>query len=316
MQYKDYYEILGVDKNASQSDIKRAYRKLAKKYHPDANPGDKKAEEKFKEINEAYEVLSDEEKRKKYDQFGQAFQFENGADFDPSQFGFGNFRYTYHTGSNDFSDFFNLFFGEKGFDIGDILGRARAWGSDGFSGFRSAAAKGQDVQTEMEISLKEGYEGISRNISLQIGGERKTIAVKIPPGISPGKKIKIAGQGMPGTRGGKNGDLYIKIRFQPDSRFELDGADLITTLDLAPWDAALGTEALVETLAGKIKVKIPAGIQTDKKIKVAGKGYKDLKGKHGDLYIRVRIVNPPVLTEKEKELYEKLREVSAFRPSS
>lgn len=309
MEYKDYYKTLGVDKNASQDDIKRVYRKLAKKYHPDTNPNNKKAEEKFKAINEAYEVLGNAEKRKKYDQFGQGFGFEHGSEFDPSQFGFGgntNYHY-YSTGKNsDFSDFFNMVFGSEDFNISDLFGHARGRRSGPHS--YSFKKEGIDVESEIEITLLEGYHGVDKRVSFQIEGESKNISIKIPAGILPGKKIKIAGQGK------NNGDLYLKVKFKENEKFLLNGLDILTTLDLSPWDAVIGSEAIVETLTGKVKVKIPSGIQSDAKIRIPKKGYKDMKGRQGDFYIRVRIMNPPVLTEEEKELYLKLKRVSKFNP--
>lgn len=319
MKYKDYYEILGVDKNATQDEIKRAYRKLAKKYHPDANPGDKKSEEKFKEVNEAYEVLGDEEKRKKYDKLGQGFNFQNGFEFDPSMFGFGNnIRYEYRTGrSSDFSDFFNMFFGGDSIDFDDLFGHAgfrdKKSGRSGY--YHHFPIDGEDIESEMDISVAEGFFGQEKKVTIRSGdGQQKTLSIKIPPGIMPGQKIKLAGQGKPGMNGGRNGDLYLKIAFKKGERFELEGNDLRASVALAPWEAALGCEVPFETIDGRIVVKIPPGVQTDSKIRVARKGYRNQKGTRGDLYITVKIVNPPVLTSQERDLYEKLRQVSAFRP--
>ena len=316
MKYKDYYQILGVDKNAAQDEIKKAYRRLAKKYHPDAHPGDKKAEEKFKEINEAHEVLGDEEKRKKYDKFGQNFNFYNGYEFDPAQYGFGNnIRYEYWTGgANDFSDFFNMFFGGRGFDFDGIFSRMRTGASmgeeDAFS--KQFSPRGQDIEAEIEITAEEGFKGAEKRVAIGGNGIQKTISFKVPPGIKPGEKIKLAGQGNRGINGGKNGDLYLKVNFKP-GRFELNGSDLEAFIDLAPWEAALGAEIPFNTIDGRIIVKIPAGVQTGSKIRVAGKGYRDGK-RRGDLYIKVRIVNPPALSIQERDLYEKLRSVSSFKP--
>lgn len=321
MKFRDYYEILGVDKTSTQDQIKKAYRKLAKKYHPDANPGDKKAEEKFKEANEANEVLSDPEKRKKYDQFGQNYNFSNGTDFDPSQYGFGgnngNVRYEYRTNGNnggDFSDFFDMFFGGSrgggGFDINDMMGRGQR--TSGFG--RSYAMNGEDSEAEIEITPEEGFSGTEKRVSLRNSGQDKTISFKIPPGILPNGKIKLSGQGGPGVNGGKNGDLYLVVKFKT-GRFQLDGINLILNIDLAPWQAALGHEAGVQTIDGKIIVKIPPGIQTDGKIRVSGKGYKGRNGERGDLYIKIRIINPPKLSIEERELYEKLQEISTFNPT-
>jgi curved DNA-binding protein len=324
MQYKDYYQILGVDKSAGQDEIKKVYRKLAKKYHPDTHPDDKTAEEKFKEVSEAYEVLGDAEKRKKYDQFGSNVNFQNGYDFDPSQYGFGNnVRYEYHTsGDNDFSDFFYTFFGggagSEGFDISDLFGggmggRRKASKSGGFG--RQMSLKGEDVSAEIEITPEEGFNGTEKRIALRMNGKERTISFKIPAGITEGGKIKLTGQGNPGMNGGSNGDLYLIPRFKKGGRFEIEGADLKTDISLSPWEAAMGTETQFDTIDGRISVKIPAGIQTDNRIRVGEKGYRNKNGGRGDLFLRARIVNPKALTKKEKELYQKLSKESDFKPA-
>lgn len=310
MKYKDYYELLGVDKNASQEEIKKAYRKLAKKYHPDMNAGNEKAQEKFKEINEAYEVLGNENKRKKYDTLGSGYNFYGGQEFDPSQFGFGDgvhFEFGGRDGgAGSFSDFFNMFFGGNAHDIGDLFGRRR-----GFSG--SQMQKGQDVESEIEVTLKEAYEGATRRISLRVGNEYKTISVKIPKGMIPGKKIKIKGQGSPGINGAP-GDLYLKVKLSQDDQFKLEGLDIISEVRLTPWEALFGAKVVVSTLDGKVKVKVPAGIQSGQKIRIPRKGYRDMKGNNGDMYIEARIINPTHITREEKELYKKLKDISNFNP--
>ncbi len=313
MKFRDYYEILGVDKKASQDEIKKAYRKQAKKYHPDAHPSDKFSEDKFKEANEAYEVLGDAEKRKKYDQFGREGQFANGADFDPSQYGFANnVRYEYRQGGNsDFSDFFNMFFGGASpfgsFDEGGIFGqKARRAGR--FT--QNRQMKGEDSEAVLEITPAEGFSGAERMISLRNSAGDRTLSLKIPAGIKQGEKIKLSGQGGPGLNGGRNGDLYLKVEFRRDSGFELDDLNLETQIDLYPWEAALGSEISFYTLDGKISVKIPVGIQAGNKIRVAGKGYKDTSGTRGDLYLRVRLVNPERLDKAQRDLYEQLMKIS------
>lgn len=311
MKYRDYYEILGVSKGASSDEIKKAYKKLAKKYHPDLNPGDKSAEEKFKEINEAYEVLGDEKKRKKYDTFGKNYNFQNGADFDPSQFGFGNGGYQYYSTGNasDFSDFFNMFFGGSrnnkgfGFDIGNM-----------FTGKRNKGVKGQDIETEIEIDLLEAYQGVNKTVKINISGEVKTISVKIPSGILPGKKIKIKGQGGKGSKNGRNGDLLLKVKIREEKDLKLDGINLIKDLYLSPWEAALGCDVVVKGLKDKVKIKIPEGIQTDEKIKLKGLGYKDMEGNKGDMFVQIKIMNPPSLNDEERRLYEQLKNISKFKP--
>lgn len=308
MEYKDYYKILGVDKNTDQNEIKKAYRKLAKKYHPDLNEGDEKAQEKFKDINEAYEVLGDEEKKKKYDTFGSGYNFNNGQNFDPSQFGFDNFgngqSYTYSTSGGDFSDFFNMFFGGQSSGVGDLFGGGR-----GRQRRSSYERPRQKIESEISISLKEAYEGTTKRVSFRIGSDTKTVSVKVPKGILPGKKIKIRGD-----RIGTSGDLYLKVNILEDSNLKLDGLNIISKVKLLPWEAAFGTKVVVDTLSGKIKVKIPKGIESGKRIRVPKKGYKDMKGNKGELYIETSIVNPPKLTKEEKKLYKKLEDISNYNP--
>lgn len=302
MQYQDYYKILGVDKGASQDDIKKSYRKLAKKYHPDANPGNKNAEERFKEINEAYEVLGDPEKRKKYDQFGQSMNFQNGMNFDPSQFG----HYEFRSGQNGFSDFFNMFFGDGGIDIEDLFGSAgtHGFGKSFSSGRRTL--RGEDIEAEMQITPEEGLEGSEKTFTIRTGSGTKTLSVRIPKGIPEGGRIKLAGQGHPGIGGGPSGDLYIVVHFK-EGNYKLEGNHLIRSVDIYPWVAALGGEVKVQAPDGVIQVKIPAGIQTDQKIRIPGKGYGKSNGSRGDLFIRIRIVNPRYLSEAQRKLYEELK---------
>lgn len=302
MEYKDYYKILEVDKNASQDDIKKSFRRLAKKYHPDLHPDDKEAHEKFKEINEAYEVLGNEEKKKKYDMFGSSYNFTGGQHFDPSQYGFGNgHSYTYST-SGDFSDFFNMFFGgggNKGFDINNLFKR----------GTKRGRAQRPSYTSELSITLKEAYNGVSKNVNINIGGQRKNITVKVPKGILPGKKLKVKGE-----KWGVNGDILFKINLIDDGKNTLEGLDIIRKVEILPWEAALGAQIIVDTLEGRIKVNIPSGISSGKKIRIPKKGYRDMKNNIGNLYIEINIVNPPELTEEEIELYEKLKEISKYNP--
>ena len=322
MQYKDYYTILGVDKTASQDEIKKAYRKLAKQHHPDVNKGDKASEAKFKEAAEAYEVLGDAEKRKKYDTFGSQAQFNNGTDFDPSQYGFngGNVHYEY-AGAGDHSDFFNMFFSDafdlndlfggtrsgrttrvyEGGDLGDIFGQARG-------GSRTPRVQnGQDIEAEIELTPEEGAAGTEKRISLQTETGTRGLNFKIPAGVSDGETIRLKGQGHPGSNGGKSGDLRMTVKMKP-GRFTLKDGELGVHADVYPWDAALGTKLTVDTLDGRIAVNIPAGVKSGSRIRVAGKGYPFRAGKRGDLYLTVRIVNPAHLTAEQKKLYEKLKD--------
>jgi curved DNA-binding protein len=306
MQYKDYYKILGVDKNASQDAIKKSYRKLAKKYHPDANPGNKTAEEMFKDINEAYEVLGDPDKRKKYDRFGNAMNFQNGMNFDPSQFG----HYEFRGSPNGFSDFFNMFFGDGGIDLDNLFGNFGRTNSfhSGFS-TRPRNTRGDDIEAEMVITPEEGMNGSEKTFTIRTTAGTKTISVRIPKGIPEGGKIKLSGQGHPGIAGGPNGDLYIVVRFK-EGKYKLEGNDLIQKLDIYPWIAALGGEMKVQSPDGLIQIRIPAGIQTDQKIRVHGKGYGKTDRDRGDLYYQIRIINPRILTQEQRKLYEKLKKTT------
>ncbi|MGM0395957.1 MAG: DnaJ C-terminal domain-containing protein [Bacillota bacterium] len=309
MEYKDYYKMLGVDKSATQDEIKKSYRKLAKKYHPDLHPNDDKAQEKFKEVNEAYEVLGDEKKRKQFDQIGQ-YGFSNGQQFDPSQFGFGDVgggtQYTYtSSGEEDFSDFFNLIFGRaggsRGFDMGDMFG-AR-------SGRTTRRAPRQSYESEITISIEDAYKGVSRDVSLNMGGVTKNITLKIPKGITPGKKIKVNGD-----KWGIDGDILFKINISESKDMRLEGLDIVKRIPVLPWEAALGEKVVVQTLNGKIKVDIPEGTTSGTKMRLSGKGFVDIKGNKGDLYLEILIVNPPKLDKKEKELYKKLKEKNKYNP--
>ncbi len=320
MKYKDYYEILGVSKDASEREVKKAYKKLAMKYHPDRNKDNKNAEEKFKEINEAYEVLGDKEKRKKYDTFGQGYNFQNGADFDPSMFGFGNgfggqnVHYEYTTGGvSDFSDFFNVFFGNAGSNRASGLNM-----DDLFSSRRGKKHKRRSkkkIEKEIEISLKEAYNGTKKNLNIKSGNKGKKVSVNIPAGIQSGKKIKIKGEAINSQNTLNAKDLYLKVKIKEDGEFKKEGLDLIKEVKLTPWEAALGTSIVVKCINNKkIKVKIPPNTQADKKIKIKGMGYRNMKGSKGNMYIEVKIVNPLYLTKEEKKLYEELKNISSFNP--
>ena len=306
MEYKDYYKTLDVDKNASEDDIKKAFRKLAKKYHPDLNQDDNEAQEKFKEINEAYEVLGDPEKKKKYDTFGSGYNFSGGQNFDPSQYG-----YSYNSTGNagDFSDFFETIFG----GMGNNSRTSRSFSFEDFFGGGNSrprsAAQRQSYESELNISLEEGFNGATKKVSLNYGGEIKRLSVKIPKGMLPGKKLKVKGK-----KWGLNGDIIFKINLIEDGKNKLDGLNIITKVDVLPWEAALGTKVVVSTMIGKIKVSIPKGITGGKKIRLANKGYVDTKGNTGDLYIEINIINPPNLSDEEEELYQQLSEISTYNP--
>ncbi|MFD2999010.1 DnaJ C-terminal domain-containing protein [Pontibacter toksunensis] len=302
MEYKDYYTILGVDKSASQADIKKAYRSLAKKYHPDKNKGDKAAEDKFKDISEAYEVLGDEAKRQQYDQLGANWrQFQNagagGGQYygQPGGFNQGDFNDMFGGGGGGgFSDFFQQFFGGGGGGFGQS------------GGGRARARKGQDYKADLDLSLTEAYTGSSRLINLN----NQQLRITTKPGVADGQQLRINGKGGPATGSGTPGDLYIDIRVHPDPRFERRGNDLYTTLPVDMFTAILGGQAQVNTMSGLLKLTIPAGTQAGKTLRLRGKGMP-VYGKtdqFGDLYVKIEVILPTDLSAEERQLLEKLRE--------
>jgi curved DNA-binding protein len=294
MEYVDYYKILGLDKNASTEDIKKAYRKLARKYHPDVNPNNKEAHKKFQEINEANEVLSDPEKRKKYDQYGKdwqhAEQFEKARQQQQRQRTYGGGGEEYFGGGDEsnFSDFFESLFGGMG----------------GRSSRREAKFRGQDFQAELHLSLREAYTTHQRTITL----DGKNIRITIPAGVEDGQKIRLKGYGAPGINGGPNGDLYITFVIQDDPQFKRLGNDLYTNAEINLYTAVLGGETTVDTLSGKLKLKVPAGTQNDTRTRVRGKGFPVYRkeGEFGDLYVIYKVKIPTNLSEKEKQLFSEL----------
>ncbi|SDY40702.1 DnaJ C-terminal domain-containing protein [Tindallia californiensis] len=314
MKYKDYYKILGISKEASQSEIKKAYRQLAKKYHPDKHPDNQEMEKRFKEINEAYEVLGDEEKRKKFDQLDRYHGFQNGTDIDPDQFGFeftgAGFKNKNHQSNSDFSDFFNLFF--QGGDFGEFHK------SDFFSGTGYYSPKSDqepvDIEAELEISLDEAYNGKEKQFTLFYGNEEKTLSVKIPQGITSGERVRLRDQGKRSNEGRRKGDLILTIVVKDDRHRKLEGLNLHQIVYISPWEAAFGAEILINSLSGNVRVKVPPGSQSGKKLKLSKKGYKNRAGIKGDLIIELMIKNPEVLTMKERELYKQLQDVSQYNP--
>lgn len=297
---KDYYQVLGVKKGATPDEIKKAYRKLAVKYHPDKNPDDKAAEEKFKEISEAYAVLSDAEKRKEYDTYGQE--------------GF----------SQRFSqeDIF------RGFDINDLLrefgfggsgGGARSFsfgggGGDFYSGFgggnryKPQPAKGQDYEYDLSISVAEAYNGGKRELSLNLGSAVKKVSVNIPAGIGEGQKLRLKGEGGKGANGGPNGDLMIRVKIASSSKFYLEGRDIVTVHEIKLTEALLGTRLQVTDAGGKkLDLKVPPGTKHGSKLRLKGKGMPALKKlDEGDLLVKINVAIPKKLTEEQQELVEKL----------
>ncbi len=323
MEYKDYYAILGVDKKSSREEITKAYKKLAKKHHPDLNPNDPKAEDKFKDVTEAYEVLKDDEKRRLYDSLGSNWQ--HGQNFKPPP-GYENVHFEFRgdqAGAGfDFSDFFENIFG-RGFEgAGQGFQRSsRGFQRDPFSG-AGFSRKGQDAEAVVELTLEEAYKGGSKSLTLQeqvIGPDgrpmtqNKTLSVNIPPGIKDGNKIRLSGQGTPGHGSGLSGDLYLKVRILPHPIFKSDGNNIIYDLALAPWEAALGSSVRVPTLDGDIEMKIPPGVSSGRKMRIRGKGMGKGSAK-GDQLVRIMIKVPDKPSPEEEKLWEELSKVSGFNP--
>ena len=287
----DYYKILGIEKNATPEEIKKAYRRLARKLHPDLNPNDKDAKQKFQEINEANEVLSDPEKRKKYDQYGKDWQhadeFEKARQYQNQSSGNQGNNYSETHFEGDFSDFFESMFGRSG------------RGSS-----RQVKFRGQDFTSELHLNLEDAYE--TQKQTLSVNG--RNIRITIPAGIENGQTIKIAGHGGQGTNGGPNGDLFITFTIADHPDFRRSGSDLYTTVDLDLFTAVLGGEIVLETLNGKVKLKVLPETQNGSKIKLRGKGFPVYKkeGEFGDLYVTYNIRIPTNLTEKQKELFTEL----------
>jgi molecular chaperone DnaJ len=352
MQYKDYYNTLGVKRTASEKEIKSAFRKMARKYHPDLNPNDREAESKFKELNEAYEVLSDAEKRKKYDQFGSDWERYQQAQGSAGGFDFSRYAqsyggaggggstgsqgYTTFTGFGDddgsFSDFFEMLFGQ-----GVGAGRAQ---NPYYTGGRARTSPriGQDYEHAVDVTLEEAFNGTQRILQMEVpeacptcGGSgikdnrvcttcngagtvsrTKRIQVKIPPGVHTGSRVRVAGEGGPGSAGGGKGDLYLKVNVLPNNRFERKGDDLTTSVQTPLYTAVLGGEVEVPTPKGtKLALKIPAGTQNGRTFKLTGQGMPNLKNpeKRGDLYARLDVQLPSDLGDEEKQLYSQLQRI-------
>jgi len=325
VQFRDYYEVLGVSRTATQEEIQRSYRKLARKFHPDVNKA-KDAEDKFKEINEAYEVLKDPSKRQKYDQLGanwkagQEFRPPPGWDmhFDFGAGGAGQSEFQWG-GTGGFSDFFEALFGGHQARSPHRGGRGRKSGGPVWT------QAGADQEAAIRIPLEEAFRGTTKPITMQMQSvtpegqlsvQEKNYEVKIPPGILNGQKIRLVGQGGEGTGGGPRGDLYLKVEIEPHPIYGLNGRDLTMDLPIAPWEAVLGAEVQLTTLAGAVTLKVPAGTQSGQKLRLRGKGMPNPKGPPGDLYVLVRIAVPKKASERERELFEELQRVSDFRPRS
>jgi curved DNA-binding protein len=335
VEFKDYYATLGVTRDASDEDIKKAFRKLARQYHPDVAKDKKVAEEKFKEINEAYEVLSDPAKRKKYDTLGAnwksggfepppGWQQERGARWSSPD---GGSAYEFHFGGTGFSDFFEQFFGKGGGGFEDILRQARAGRPPGGEPFAARgeradyAMRGADIEGDILVTLEEAMRGSVRSISLQKNNPRTgqtethTFKVRIPAGVREGQTIRVASKGGEGSGGGPAGDLYLRVRLAAHPDFRPRGADLYHDLDLAPWEAVLGCEVAVPTLDGKVTVRIPPGTNNGRQLRLRGRGLPHgQNGERGDLYVVVNVELPQTLSDGERALWEKLRRTSRFNP--
>lgn len=306
VEYKDYYKLLGVSKTASKDEIAKAFKKQARKYHPDLNPGNESAEAKFKEMNEAYEVLKDDKKRRMYDQLGPNWQ--HGQNFQRPP-GFENMNFGGGMGGAGFSDFFETIFGGGGFQQGG------GFGADPFGGYSQRPRRGRDVEAALRLSLEEAYRGGQKSITIQDASPSgtKTLEVNIPAGIKDGAKIRLSGQGDSGVNGGPNGDLYLKVRILPHNRFVVEGTTIIFDLALTPWEAVLGGKVRLPTLEGDIELTIAPGTSSGKKLRLRGKGLGSASAK-GDQLIRITIKVPDELSDDEKALWEQLAEVSQFSP--
>ena len=298
MIFKDYYKILELtNEKATAEQIKQAYREQAKKYHPDINTKNQFAEERFKDINEAYKVLSNPTSRKKYDKMWNTHV--------------GRKRHTsYEESKRDkgsiFSDFFNMFFGEnsENNEIKKEPGKNK-----------KVPIKGENVETEIGVSISDAFYGAEKKISLRtLNGKMKTFSVKIPSGIRSQEKIRLLGQGKPGENGGKAGDLLIKINIENSEKYQLQGIDLYTKLYLAPWEAALGTKVRISSIDEEVSIYVPQGTESGEIIRLTGKGYKDGKGGRGDLLAEVHIMVPKNMSEQEKKLFEELNKISKYNP--
>ncbi len=308
VQFRDYYETLGVSKTASEDEIRSAFRKLARKYHPDVAKDKKTAEEKFKQINEAYEVLSDPEKRRKYDDLGENWNQPGGGFQPPPGWGQGGagggFRgapgggVEFEFGGTGFSDFFEAFFGG---------GR----GQSAFGGFgqrQPRAERGSDVEADIMVTLEEVVNGSTRQVSLRRGDSNKveTYNVKIPKGVHEGQRIRLAGRGEAGASGGTSGDLFLRVRLARDPDFRVEGSDLIHEERIAPWQATLGAELKVPLITGNVRMKIPAGTQGGQRFRLREKGLPRAGGGFGDLYVEVQIQIPKKVSDRERELWQDL----------
>ena len=348
LRYKDYYELLGVSRTASEEEIKKAFRKLARQYHPDIAKDKKTAEEKFKEINEAYEVLGDPEKRKKYDQLGP--NWKAGQDFRPppgwgsyaggpfaggaGRGGGGQQHYEFRFGGTGFSDFFEQLFGSMG-GGGRGFGRRGGVAEDGLE-----AERGRDIEGDIMVTLDEAVRGAVRTVTInrevtceKCGGTGSRVQhvctncggsgqvtrsdqfqVRIPAGVTEGQRLRLTGRGEAGLGGGPSGDLFLRVRLAKHPDFEMEGSNLVHEVELAPWEAVLGTQVAVPALEESVNIKIPAGTQSGQRLRVRGRGLPMRGGGKGDLMVVVKIAVPDQVTDRERRLWEQLAEESKFNP--
>jgi curved DNA-binding protein len=346
LQYKDYYETLGVPRNASEAEIKKAFRKLAREYHPDVAKNKKQAEAKFKEVNEAYEVLGDPAKRKRYDELGA--NWRSGDDFRqwPGWEGFAQGRaaggggptggaHEFHFDGTGFSDFFEQIFGGIGGRRGAGFARAGGFGQEEYG-----SERGQDMEGDILVTLEEAMRGSVRSVSAQHSvacqqcggtGQRnrrpcpacngagqvaraETYQVKVPAGVIEGQRLRLAGRGEAGVGGGAAGDLYLRVRLARHPDFEVEDHNLIYEAELTPWEAVLGASISVPTLSGRVSIKVPPGTQNGQKLRVRGRGLPQRGGGSGDLIVETRVEVPKRVTESERKLWEQLARESRFNP--
>lgn len=347
VQYKDYYESLGVPRNASDDEIKKAFRKLARQYHPDVAKNKKQAEERFKEINEAYEVLGDPAKRKKYDELGP--NWRAGADFRPPPGWESTFRegrpfpggggpgqeFEFHFGGTGFSDFFEQLFGAAG-----RRGSGGVGGRPGFEDERFGTERGRDIEGDILVTLEEAMHGSVRSVSVRhsapcpdcggtgrrgrqpcrtCGGSGQTVKtdtyqVKVPAGVTEGQRLRVAGRGEAGAGGGEAGDLYLRVRLAKHPDFGVEDHNLIYEAPVAPWEAVLGASIKVPTLEGSVNIRIPPGTHNGQKLRVRGRGLPTRGGEHGDLIVETRLEVPSHISDTERKLWEQLARESQFNP--
>ena len=317
--FKDYYQILGIGKDASAEDIKKAYRKLARKYHPDLNPGDKNAETKFKEINEAQEVLSDPEKRQKYDRYGQYWQqagqgaaspgtgySSGGFNVDPGGFDFAQY--------GNFEDFINEILGRTASNKGRSSYSYRT--SSGFGDFGGGFNGGynevpaQDSEAAIALTFSEAFNGTQKQFLIN----NETVKVRIPPGAKTGSRLRIKGKGQPSPFSGQRGDLYLNIELQPHPLFKFKGDNLVAEIPILPEEAVLGAEIAVPTPEGKVTMKVPPGVNSGQSLRLKDKGWRKPNNQRSDLIVKLKIVTPKNISDTEREYYQKLKQVSNYNP--